>query len=99
MAHALANGATVETKAIFVKSFSGGVSTYRRMPFNIETRTYPTKAKGGRKTYMALILGGGHTPGRANAWDQTVFDGELYDAIEYYDVYPDSWPRIGETAG
>jgi len=99
MAHKLANGATVETKAVFVKSFSGGTTTYRRMPFNVEVRTYPTQVKGGRKSYIALTLGGGHTPGRANNWDQTVFDGELYDSVEYYDTYPANWPRIGETAG
>ena len=46
---------------------------------------------------MALTLGGGHKPGRANVWDET--KGELYDAVEYHDVYPYTWPRIGETAG
>jgi len=98
MSHSIANGAVVETKAVFVKSFSGGVTTLRRLPINVENRTYPTQAKGGRKSYLALILGGGHTPGRANDWDETA-QGEEYDAIEYHDTYPDTWHRIGETAG
>jgi len=98
MAHSIPNGATVETKAQFVKTFSGGKTYYRRLPFNIEVRTYPTQAKGGRKTYFALTLGGGYTPGRANTWDQTWADGEVYDAIEYHETYPATWPRIGEMS-
>lgn len=85
------NGFDVETKAIFVKTTSNGKSYYRRCPFNIEIRT--DRATGVRNTYMALCLGGGHTPNRANNWDRT--DGEVYDAVEYYDTYPATWPKIG----
>lgn len=85
----------VEVKAIFLRSVSNGKTKYRRAPFNIEIRT--DKATGKRKTYMALALGGGHTPGRANTWDAA--EGELYDAVEYYDAIPSNWPRIGIVAG
>jgi hypothetical protein len=98
MATSIANGATVETKAVFVKSFSGGNTTYRRLPFNIEVRTYPNETIGQykRQTFFALVLGGGQNPDRANIWDTQ--QGEVYDAVEYHDVYPYTWPRIGETA-
>jgi len=95
MPNSVANGSTVETKAIFVKSVSGGKTFYRRMPFNIEVRT--NNSTGKRESYMALCLGGGGNPNRANSWDDP--QGEQYDAVEYYDTYPANWPRIGETAG
>jgi len=85
----------VEVKAIFLRSVSNGKTKYRRAPFNIEVRT--DKSTGKRATYMALALGGGHTPGRANSWDSQ--EGELYDAVEYYDSIPANWPRIGIVAG
>lgn len=85
----------VETKAIFLRSVSQGKTKYRRAPFNIVVRT--NKSTGVRKTYMELALGGGHTPGRANTWNDQ--EGELYDAVEYYDSVPSEWPRIGITAG
>jgi hypothetical protein len=87
-------GFDVETKAVFVKTTSGGKTYYRRCPFNIEVRT--DNATGKRSTYMALALGGGHTPGRANTWDKD--QGEVYDAVLYFDTYPSEWPRIGEMS-
>lgn len=89
------NGAEVVRKAIFLRSVSQGKTRYRRAPFNIVTRT--NNSTGERKTYMELCLGGGHHPGRANAWDDA--EGELYDAVEYYDSIPANWPRIGIVAG
>jgi hypothetical protein len=91
MADTLVNGATVERKAVFIKSFSRGKTEFRRLPFDIEIRTWPTKAKGGRKTFISFNYG--RRPDRAN--DAIGQKGEWYDAIEYYDVYPATWPKIG----
>ena len=95
MADSQPNGFDVEVKAIFLRTVSNGKTKFRRAPFNIEIRT--DKATGKRSTYMALCLGGGHTPGRANTFEDV--EGEVYDAVEYYDSIPSTWPRIGIVAG
>lgn len=101
MADNQVNGAEVTRKAIFLRSVSQGKTKYRRAPFNIVTRL--NNSTGQTSTYMELVLGGGHTPGRANSWDDS--EGELYDAVEYYDSIPvdkdgnSLWPRIGIVAG
>lgn len=95
MADNQVNGAEVIRKAVFLRSVSQGKTKYRRAPFNIVIRK--NNATGQSKSYMELCLGGGHTPGRANTWDDQ--EGELYDAVEYYDSIPANWPRIGIVAG
>ena len=95
MADNQTNGFDVARKAIFLRSVAQGKTRYRRAPFNIVIRT--NNSTGARSTYMELCLGGGHHPGRANTWDDS--EGELYDAVEYYDSVPETWPKIGIVAG
>jgi hypothetical protein len=93
----MAKQAQVETKAVFVRSVAGGKTFYRKMPFTIEVRDYTVKDSTdtrGRQTYFNL--GNGPPPGRALAFNTS--KGELYDAIEYFDVYPTTWPRVGLIA-
>jgi hypothetical protein len=39
----------------------------------------------------------GHTPGRARKFDTA--DGEVYDEVLFFDVWPDTWPQIGNVNG
>lgn len=94
----MAKQAKIETTAVFVKFSSGGNTKYKKMPFTIEVRDYAVKDSSdtrGRKTY--LNLGNGRPPGRALMMETG--DGEIYDAVLYLDVYPDTWPRIGNVSG
>ena len=72
-------------KAIYVKRIEDGQpNKWVRAEVNLVSRAGTTALEGN-----------GHTPGRA--LKREAADGETYDDVLFFDVWPSQWPRIGQV--
>ena len=74
-------------KAIFVAKKEAGVKDkWRRSDVNL--------VKRGSQTALEF---NGYTPGRARKFNTV--DGEVYDEVLFFDVWPTEWPKVGNING